>query len=1520
VLTVASLLPASILPASTLLGSLVLDAQPLSAQSGAPASPAQLRRQAARRFLRSRSILGHRAARQLAQARTAHQMMKLAPAAKSAYAPALLSQPWHPLGPAQVSTNAYGLVTGRVTSIAADPSDSTGNTVYLGTTGGGVWKSTNAAGPPDATAFTPLTDDLSAFTSGSVAALSIGAVSVQPGATGVILAGTGDPNDALDSYYGAGLLRSADGGLTWSLISKSNDLSVNSLSNFYFFGLAFAGFAWSTQTPNLVVAALSQSAEGGIVAANLTETEQDKQLSVMGLYYSTDAGQSWLLATITDGPGQIVQVSDIPISDGGNAATAVVWNPVRKRFYAAVRFHGYYESLNGITFTRLANQPGIGLTTTECPTNPSASGSSACPISRGALAVQPATGDLFALTVDTMLDRGLWQDVCAAASGACASSTVTFGKQLSTTALDDDSGAIPAGDYSLSLAAVPVFVAPVSHAPASSDTLLFAATTDIFRCSLAAGCIFRNTTNTATCAAAMVAPFQHALDTTFAATTLAANHPLMYFGNDSGLWRSTDNVDQTQPPCNLDDAKHFQNLNAGLGSLAEVQGLAQDPANSAILLAGLGVNGDAASTTSGKTVWPQVLDGYGSYVAIDPANSKNWYVQSSSGVAIDLCPDGSSCAPARFGTPVIGFAQVGADAYAFPEPAPFLLDPQSSANLILGTCHLWRGPADGDSWSDANLLGDLYPAEGPECDGNALIQSLAASGTVSTPAGNTEYLYAGLAGFGIQGPQAYAGHLFTAAVSDATLVPASWTDLWLSPVANEANGFNPQDFSISSITSDAHDSTGQTLYVTIQGFSTLLTPTGTVYASTNGGAAWTNITSNLPEAPANSIVIDPNDANTLYVALDTGVYITTAVTTCATENCWSIYGSGLPNSPVVQLAAFHSGGQSLLRAGTYGRGIWQVPLITAAATITTVTAAPASLSFPAQQMQTQSSAQSITLTNTGAIAMLVRQVSVGGDFAAVNNCGASVAAGASCTVQVTFTPTATGARAATLTIYLNIVGGQVAIPLTGTGIPGGAIVLLPTSMNFGSSLIGVTTKPAQNITISNTGGVAVNLQLPIATGDFAITANTCAASLAPNFGCTVALAFTPTVSGRRSGAFSVTDDAGTQTATLSGIGLAPATDTISPTTLSFAPQLVGTASAGQAVTLTNSGDSPLNSISVSIQGDFQAVNSCGNSLVGHASCAITVTFVPTKVGAEIGTLTIDDMYGKPQTVTLSGSGIAPAGISALPAMIDFGPWGLSGASPAQTVTVTNSGGVALDAFTLSTTGDFATTAATTCPLSPSASTLAPGSSCAVQVVFSPTQPGPLTGTLVIASSSATPPFQIALSGNGFSYTFAAQGASSVTIASGQTATYMLQLTPAAGSAGPVAFACGAAPSDSTCTVNPASLQLTSGVTASATVTITTIAATRLDREPRPSGPLLFLAGCLPFEFLLHIRRRPRSRLSAVILLALVFFSLGCGVTASGGSSGSTTKGTGTVPSTYNPVITATGDDVTQSVTLTLIVD
>ena len=308
---------------------------------------------------------------------------------------------WQPLGPIGVVTSSYGLVTGRVSAVALDQSDSTGNRLFVGTTGGGVWVSQNAAtSDPSNIRFVPLTDNLAAMSNVFDASISIGALSVQPGGTGVILAGTGDPNDALDSYYGAGILRSTDWGNTWSLIQTAKG------TNFSFVGEGFAGFAWSTVNPQVVVAGVSQAYEGLLARA------QRSGRSYEGLYYSIDSGATWSLAQITDANGLDVQgPSDAFTSPDGNAATSVVWNGVRNVFIAAVRYHGYYQSTDGAHWTRLASQPGAGLTTAMCPTRPQSVGSPACPIYRGTLTVNPITGDTFAWTVDVdNQDQGIWQD------------------------------------------------------------------------------------------------------------------------------------------------------------------------------------------------------------------------------------------------------------------------------------------------------------------------------------------------------------------------------------------------------------------------------------------------------------------------------------------------------------------------------------------------------------------------------------------------------------------------------------------------------------------------------------------------------------------------------------------------------------------------------------------------------------------------------------------------------------------------------------------------------------------------------------------------------------------------------------------------------------------------------------------------------------------------------------------------------------------------------------------------------
>lgn len=1294
-------------------------AQPPSIRAERPVATHKVR---ARRFLAGRTMNGlSRTATAFASARRQHAVLLAQPRSVA------LSTPWQPVGPAQIATAAYGNVTGRVTAIAIDPADTMGNTVYIGTTGGGVWKSTNAAGPAQSVTFTPLTDTLPVFSADSgnaaIASLSIGALSI---ANGTVLAGTGDPNDALDSYYGSGLLRSTDGGVTWALIQSSHD---GAYGDHLFTGLSFAGFAWSTVTPATVVAAVSDAAEADLVNAD------DTTYGSRGLYFSNDSGVTWQMATIRDG-SQTVQSPQLAGSNsGGNAVTAVAWNSFRQRFYAAVRYHGYYESADGATWTRLTAQPGAGLTATACPPSPGTTGSAACPIFRGALAVQSATGDTFAFTIDANnRDQGIWQDVCASNGSACANAAVSFASKLNTASLEQGQGStvVPQGDYNLSLAAV----------ASGTDTLLFAGTVDLFRCSPAAGCEFRNTTNTLNgCSApAMVAPAQHAI----AAIGSVFGSTLLFLGNDGGLWRSVDGINQQGSPCSADDASHFQNLNRGLGSLAEVVSFAQHPSDADTLLVGVGANGTAATSTASKqTPWPQLAFGEGGFTAIDSVNPANWYISSAAGVSIKYCGKGAVCAASDFnGLPTIGPTQLSGDASLI--DAPWLLDPASLSNAIIGTCRVWRGPStDGSTWSSSNTIATAFDgSQSATCSStNSFVRSLAAGGPASSlsaaPNTGSTVLYAGLAGT-LDGGGNLGGHLFSTNSADTANANTAWTDLAFSPVTNDASDrgvFNPGGFDISSVAVDPHDTTGQTVYATVMGFTNNGTNAPHLYRSVDGGAHWTNISANLPNAPANSVAVDPNDANTVYVALDTGVYVTTQVGNCTVANCWGVFGSGLPNAPVIQLAASSSlstgsGTVGGLRAATYGRGIWQIPLITVAtATSAVITLTPAALTFGIQAVGSSSAQQNITITNTGSAALTVARLTTTGDFHENDNCiSTPIAINQSCSAQVTFLATATGSRTGVLTVYANVSGGQVTAALSGTGAAPAAVVLNPLNLNFGVVIAG-STSSSQDLVVKNTGGVSATLQDPSITGDFTMTGNTCGTVLPTNVSCTATVAFAPTSSGTRTGTFSIQSSAGTQTTSLTGIGAAAATDTLSPLTLTFPATQYGTTSAPQRITLTNSGDATLTLISAQVTGgDFSVSSNCGSSLIGHAACSLSVAFAPMSNGPLTGILTVADSI-RTQIVTLSGTGIAPPLALLAPSSVSFPDTQVGTISAAQTITITNSGGGTLVVSNVSITGAFIDTENCT------RVSLANKASCTIQVKFSPTVSGSASGTLTVVSNT-----------------------------------------------------------------------------------------------------------------------------------------------------------------------------------------
>lgn len=1417
---------------------------------------------------------------------------------------------WTSLGPDQVSTIRYGLVTGRVTSIAVDPSDKSGNTVYVGTTGGGVWRSTNAAGPAGSVTFGPLTDNTTAYTPPSPYSLSIGALTVQPGGTGVILAGTGDPNDATDSYYGEGILRSTDGGQRWSLVTHADIPGPANTLNFY--GLAFAGFAWSTANSNLVVAAVTDSAVGGKEGA--VEYPSD---AVLGLYYSTDAGATWTLATLSDG-GTAFESPQLDSQGGGNAATSVVWNPVRQEFIAAIRYHGYYESSDGENWTRLANQPGTNLTTTLCPANVSGAGSAGCPIYRGTVAVQAVTGDTFAMTVDANdEDQGLWRDVCNAGSSGCANPEIQFGQQMADTAIEasDGSGRILQGTYDLALAAVPW----------EQDTILLVGTRDIYRCSLAQGCVWRNTTNVDGCAAAEVAPSEHAMDATL------GSQGLVYFGNDGGLWRTTDVVNQTQGSCGPDDALHFQNLNGGLGSLADVEDFAVSASHPGEMLAALGVVGTAATSTQSR-VWPQVLDGEGDRVAIDPTNDSNWFATTGTGVAISECTNGTGCTSAEF-KPVVGAAQVGSGEAAQGYGAAWMLDPLDAAQMLVGNCRVWRGAADGIGWGSASLLSTMLDgAQQSECNGNQLIESMSATASGST---GGEQIYAGMTGADMTGLA--PGHVFTQTIPANPNGPVGWTDLTENPVTNSANQtrFNPDGFGISSLYADAHDATGETVYATVEGFLTAANFSGLLYGSTDGGQHWENLTINLPEVPSNSVVVDPNNPQIVYVATDAGVWYTENISACTNfaQPCWNLMGSGLPYAPVTKLRAVNEGGESMLVAATYGRGIWEIPLLTAGVANTAVTASPAALDFADQQVQTVSAPLTVTLTVTGSVNLNVTSATVTGDFSVGSNtCTGAVANGGTCTVDVSFAPTATGARTGSLTIFGNLPDGEISVPLSGTGTTAASVVLTPASLSFGDEMIGSTTT-AQDITVSNTGSTAATITQVSATGNFVVTANTCGSSLAGQSGCTLSVAFKPVNSGASYGSLTVVDSAGTQTAQLSGTGESPATDTVSPASLSFATQEIGTTSAAQAVTLTNSGDAALTQIQAATAGDFTVVNDCGAMLTGHASCTLEVAYAPTQTGVESGTLTVSDALGT-HTVTLSGTGQAGPSVTVTPSSLNFGGYGVGQTAPAQTVTLTNNGGVAVSGITAAVTAGFAVSS-NTC-----SGTVAVGDSCAMGINFTPGTSGAASGTLTVAVGSSGQSYKVALSGSGDDFTLGTTSGSSLTVTSGSTATYGLSVTPVNGTSGPISFTCSGAPTGASCAVSPTQGTMDGANPFDVTLTVATGETTASLRPLRMGGgwPGSGVMVCMAPWLWLEGRERRRKggrrgglrRAGILLAVALVCVSLlgfvGCGVKASGGTTGTggTGSGTGTgqiTPSGSYPItLTASMPGVQKTIQVTLTVE
>ncbi len=414
--------------------------------------------------------------------------------------------------------------------------------------------------------------------------------------------------------------------------------------------------------------------------------------------------------------------------------------------------------------------------------------------------------------------------------------------------------------------------------------------------------------------------------------------------------------------------------------------------------------------------------------------------------------------------------------------------------------------------------------------------------------------------------------------------------------------------------------------------------------------------------------------------------------------------------------------------------------------LTSVAFAPSSLTFSTQLIGTRSASQSVAVKNTGAMPLFLG-LSVTGDFLQSSNCPVRLAPGTSCTVNVSFKPTAPGTRTGKLLLSDNANTSPQSVSLTGTG-QGFPIVSLSTpSLTFGIQVLG-TISASKNVVLRNTGTVTLAISSIVPSGDFAIPAKTCGSSLAPQTTCAIGVAFRPTAVGTRTGTLSITDNASGSPHTVSLSGTATAV-TLSPSALNFSPQLLNTTSAGRTVTLTNHSTLTLHFTGITIAGtnagDFVAASqTCGSSLAGNTTCTVTVKFHPSMIGSESATLSFSDDGGaSPQIVPMTGTGTV---VTLSRSSITFPPQSTGTTSAPQSVTLTNHGTTALHingiGLTGTNSGDFLISF-NTCPPD-----LVANANCTVSVEFQPTATGTRTASLAFSDNGGASPQLVKLTGTG----------------------------------------------------------------------------------------------------------------------------------------------------------------------------
>jgi hypothetical protein len=771
---------------------------PASAQEATPQQRKEIERQRADWFLGQRAYPHKyvpararlRALRQLDQKLAAEAAARMNSQAGEAANPS-----WTSIGPQPIDT-PYGasVVSGRAISIAIDPTNT--NTAYLGASSGGAWKTTNAGAN-----WTPLTDVQDSLATGFIA--------LDPTNPSTVYVGTGEP---FASNYGEGILKSNDGGSTWTHICGPFCGPVGS-DSYYGSGARIGGLAVDPFNNQVLLAAVSVTGQGF----------KD------GIFRSSDAGSNWT-QVLSSNSG--MDSGDAVIFDPANAGVA----------YAALGnvFPGYTEGIYKST--------DGGLTWTAINTG--------LPLSNAgliALAMAPSsTSTLYAGLAD-----------------------VNTGNLLGFFKTTN------AGVNWTQLASTPDYCTPECNAfnaigvqPTNPNVVYAGGAFEIT--------LVRSLDGGNTWSVLQQAQQNGTVHADMHAIVFTPDGNTLYLANDGGAY-STNQVVAQNPA--------FTQLNSTLDITQFYPGLSINPQDVGNAIGGTQDNG--TNLYAGSVTWHDVTCGDGGYTAIDFVVPTTMYA-ACSGIFIQKSTAGGTA-----GTWNLVENGINTNDRSVFIP-PVVMDPSQNHTLYFGSYRIYQTIDGANTWSA--ISPDLTNGSGFW----AVITSIAVAPTDSST------VYAGTGDDHVQ--------VTTNAGAGAG---ATWTD--------RSAGLPPRVLTYVAV----DPTTSTTAYATFSGFTGFGDSLGHVFKTTNGGATWTDISSDLPNIPVNVVLVDPNAPNSIFVASDIGVFYTTTGGTS-----WTSLVNGLPRVQVLGLT-LHNASRTL-RASTYGRGVWDINIASLLPVVSITSISPSS--------------------------------------------------------------------------------------------------------------------------------------------------------------------------------------------------------------------------------------------------------------------------------------------------------------------------------------------------------------------------------------------------------------------------------------------------------------------------------------------------------------------------------------------------------------------------------------------------